>query len=104
MSSSASSRASRSGCSSGWKAALTSREGLWTLWPIALFFAVLATAFASGCGRTVLVNESSPIRTGPSVEGRVYAWMDGKWVLSANKVTIPEGWYLVPPSFVEDER
>jgi hypothetical protein len=26
---------------------------------------------------------------------------DGEWTLSDNCVTIPEGWYCVPPSFVE---
>lgn len=103
MCSSASSRQSRLAFSSGLRAVLSSRIALWTLWPILLCFAVLATAFASGCGRTVLVSESSPIRIGPSTEGRVYARVDGEWTLSANEVTIPEGWYCVPPSFVEAE-
>ena len=26
-----------------------------------------------------------------------------EWVLSANQVEIPEGWYCVPPSFVKDD-
>lgn len=29
---------------------------------------------------------------------------DGEWELGANCVEIPEGWYLVPPSFVEGDR
>ena len=27
---------------------------------------------------------------------------DGEWTLSANAFAIPEGWYCVPPSFVEE--
>jgi hypothetical protein len=52
----------------------------------------------------VLVSESSPIRVGPRTEARVYALVGGEWVLSENEVLVPEGWYCVPPSFVEDER
>jgi hypothetical protein len=48
----------------------------------------------------VLVEEGSPIRTGPQVLTRVYVLIDGEWVLSPDRVAIPEGWYLVPPSFV----
>jgi hypothetical protein len=62
----------------------------------------LGSGFAAGCGsRTILVPESSPVRVGPSLRGRVYALVDNEWRLSANAVEIPEGWYLVPPSFVE---
>lgn len=61
----------------------------------------LATALLSGCARTVLVAEGSPLRTGPATQARVYARVDGEWVLSENRVEVPEGWYLVPPSFVE---
>lgn len=69
---------------------------------IASVFAAVALGFASGCAsRTVLVSESSPTRAGPSFRGRVYALVDGEWRLSADPVEIPEGWYLVPPSFVE---
>jgi hypothetical protein len=32
----------------------------------------------------------------------VYALVDGEWRLSANAVRLPEGWYLVDPSFVEE--
>ena len=60
-------------------------------------------AFASGCGpRTVLVRESSPIRIGPEVKGRVYVREGNEWTLSANCVEIPEGFYLVPPSYVDE--
>ena len=60
-------------------------------------------AFASGCGpRTVLVPESSPVRIGPNVKGRVYVREGNEWTLSANCVEIPEGFYLVPPSYVDE--
>lgn len=68
----------------------------------ALGFALLALASLAGCGRTVLVSEGSPMRTGEAIRGRVYTLIDGKWVLSGNTVEIPEGWYIVPPSFVEE--
>lgn len=70
---------------------------------IRTYSAALALGFASGCGpRTVLVPESAPIRIGPGVVGRVYVREAGEWTLSANKVTIPEGAYVVPPSYVDE--
>ncbi len=70
---------------------------------IRTYSVALALAFASGCGpRTVLVPESSPIRLGPGVSGRVYVREAGEWTLSANAVEIPEGTYIVPPSYVEE--
>ena len=70
-----------------------------------LGFVALALASASGCGgnRTVFIPEDSPIRVGPSTTARVYTYENGQWVLSGNRVTIPEGWYCVPPSFVKDD-
>lgn len=73
---------------------------LWTM----VGFAALVLGFASGCSRTVLVPESSPIRIGPETRARVYALDGGEWVLSEGRVEIPEGWYCVPPSFVEEEK
>ena len=70
---------------------------------IALVSGVLALASMIGCARTVLVPEGSPIRIGPDAKARVYARVDGEWSLSQNKVEIPEGWYMVPPSFVDDD-
>lgn len=73
------------------------------LW-IAVLFATLAVASASGCSRTILVPEAAPVRIGPDVRGKVYA-VDPEtkaWRLSDNRVSIPEGWYAVPPSFVEN--
>lgn len=63
--------------------------------------AALAVASAIGCARTVLVSEGSPIRIGPEMTGRVYTKTDDGWQLSDNRVRVPEGWYCVPPSYVE---
>lgn len=64
----------------------------------------LASACATGCAsRTVLVPEASPVRVGPDVRGRIYVLVDRAWLLGHNRVTLPEGWYLVPPSFVEED-
>ncbi len=67
-------------------------------------FAAPALAYASGCARVVLVPESSPIRIAAPTQAKVYALVEGEWVASANRVTIPEGWYCVPPSFVEESK
>jgi hypothetical protein len=65
-------------------------------------FAALAIALASGCGRTVLVAQGSPIRIGPKTQTQIYTRIDGEWVLSQNHVMIPEGWYVVPPDYVDE--
>jgi len=72
---------------------------------IALLSVVLVIGFAAGCGnRTVFVPEDSPMRIGEpgGVRMRVYHRVNGEWVLSGNKITIPEGWYMVPPSYVSE--
>lgn len=54
-------------------------------------------AFASGCGgpRVVMVPETTGVlRLGPDVRGHVYVLTGGEWVLSRNKVRLPEGWYV----------
>ena len=68
----------------------------------------LALAFVStcafvGCSRVVLVTEASPIRIGPDCRTQVYTLIDGEWRLGDNRVTIAEGWYVVPPSFVDNK-
>lgn len=74
----------------------------WTLLRrIVVSCAVLAVGFAAGCARTVLVNDDSPIRIGPNVRARVYLFNGTEWELSQNAVEIPEGWYMVPPRFVD---
>jgi uncharacterized protein YceK len=66
---------------------------------------VLVVGLMSGCGsRTVLISEDSPIRMGPNVQAKVYTLQQGQWILSSNQIKIPEGWYCVPPSFVNESR
>ena len=72
-------------------------------WLIAALTACGALASAYGCGRTVLVTDDSPIRIGPATTGRVYRLIEGDWVLSDDRVKLPEGWYAVPPRFVLPE-
>ena len=68
---------------------------------------VIASLFvcAVACQRVVLVTEASPTRIGPDTRARLYTLGDdGKWTLGDNRVEIPEGWYLVPPSYVAEEK
>lgn len=67
---------------------------------------VLCAALVGGCasGRTVLISDDSPMRVGPGASARVYFMEQGEWRLSPNVVDLPEGWYLVPPRFVEPEK
>lgn len=99
-----SSRASRSASSSGSRDALSAEASPWTRSATALSCAAVLAVYATGCARTVFVSESTPMRIGPMVTGRIYHRIAGEWVLSQNAVPIPEGWYLVPPSFVEEEQ
>jgi hypothetical protein len=41
------------------------------------------------------------MRVGPSSRLRVYHRVGGEWTLSTNTIEIPEGWYLVPPSYLK---
>ena len=73
------------------------------------FWRRLALAFVStfvcvGCSRVVLVTEASPIRIGPDCRVQVYTLIDGEWRLGDNRVAIPEGWYVVPPSYVDSQK
>ena len=43
------------------------------------------------------------MRIGPAVRARVYYRENGVWTLSENAITLPEGWYVVPSSFVEEQ-
>lgn len=93
-------RKSSSACWAGLRNAAC--PSLRTLTPILLCFAALAIGCASGCAsRTVFVPEESPMRIGPRADVRVYHRVDGVWTLSQNTIRIPEGWYLVPPSYVK---
>ena len=61
-----------------------------------------ASVFASSCGTTRVVffdTHEAMVRIGPDVRGKVYFQRDGEWILSKNKVSLPDGWYAVglPP-------
>ena len=56
----------------------------------------LSSLLLVGCGSTRVVfvdTEANLVRIGPDVSGRVYLQKNGEWVLSKNKVKLPEGWY-----------
>ena len=80
------------------------RRLLSTLTLIPVVCVALGLVCASGCHRVVLVPESSPVRIAKATRTTVYCLVDGEWTLSANDVILSEGWYVVPPSFVEDEK
>jgi hypothetical protein len=45
----------------------------------------------------VVLPQNHPVmRTGPDVAGRVYLWDGEEWVLSRNRVRLPEGWFVGP--------
>jgi ferric-dicitrate binding protein FerR (iron transport regulator) len=59
---------------------------------------LLAACLAlSGCAgpRVVFMPASeSPVRAGPGMRGRVWVWNGSTWELSANRVDVPEGFYI----------
>ena len=60
------------------------------------FVITFVSLFAIGCGTTRVVfikTDSDVVRLGPDVRGKVYFRKGGEWILSKNKVTLPEGWY-----------
>lgn len=90
-------------CSISWLELGVVATWLWNLSVILLCCIGLALVFVGGCGnRVVLVSESSPVRIGPKAKGKVYSFVENEWQLSENEVSIPEGWYLVPPSYLEE--
>lgn len=44
------------------------------------------------------------MRIGPDCNTKVYTLTETGWELSPNSVLIPEGWYIVPPSFVDKKE
>jgi len=58
---------------------------------------ILISLLLMGCGSTRVVfvdTQSNLVRIGPDFPaGKVYILKDGEWVLSKNKVKLPEGWY-----------
>jgi hypothetical protein len=73
---------------------------IWTLTVCGL----LGLGLMLGCSRTVLVTEGSPVRLGPNTKTKVYTLQNGEWILSDNVVQLDEGWYVVPPSFVTQDK
>lgn len=99
--SSASSPRSRWLSSGGSSAALTVRTYPSILLSIALASCALALACASGCAvKTVFVRDGSPVRVSKA-RGTVLVLLDGQWT-ETQPADLPEGWYLVHPSFIED--
>ena len=86
----------------GWTSGSNARLLPWMLTWTAIALSALAVASLSGCAsRTIFVPEESPMRVGPRADLRVYHRVGGEWQLSENPIRIPEGWYLVPPSYVK---
>lgn len=58
---------------------------------------ILISLLLMGCGSTRVVfvdTQSNLVRIGPNFPaGKVYILKDGEWILSKNKVKLPEGWY-----------
>lgn len=77
-----------------------------------MIVAVLVMLCVAGCAseerRAVLIppvvtdpetmEPSDIIRVGPGIKGQVWFPTEGGgWELSGNEITIPEGWYIIPP-------
>lgn len=61
-----------------------------------ILIAAVSLFLLVGCGSTRVVfvdTQSNLVRLGPNVEGKVYVLENGQWILSKNKVKLPEGWY-----------
>ncbi len=58
---------------------------------------ILISLLLMGCGSTRVVfvdTQSNLVRIGPEFPaGKVYILKNGEWILSKNKVKLPEGWY-----------
>ena len=55
---------------------------------------LLISAIGCGSTRVVFVDTAADlIRIGPNVSGRCYVLKNGEWILSKNKLKLPEGWY-----------
>jgi hypothetical protein len=67
---------------------------------LSLFLILCVSLCMTGCGTTqaIIIGPDDIVRTGPDVEGHVYTWDGEKWIKSDNKVKIPEGMYIVPPT------
>ena len=58
---------------------------------------ILISLLLMGCGSTRVVfvdTQSNLVWIGPEFPaGKVYILKNGEWILSKNKVKLPEGWY-----------
>ena len=54
------------------------------------------TIFGFGGTRTVLIPPGEPVQLAEPVEAYVYVDVGGKRERSAEKVTLPEGWWCLP--------
>ena len=63
--------------------------------------AASALACLSGCGgtRTIYAPAAGPVRLAEDTYARIYVRdpQTGQWVKGSNRVTLPEGFYCVPP-------
>lgn len=69
--------------------------------PIQVCVSAFAIAFASmnsGCAtRVILVPSGEPVRLAEPVRAKVWVIdASGNQIKSANRVTLPEGWYALP--------
>ena len=59
-----------------------------------LITTLLISSLSCGSTRVVFVDTKADlIRIGPDVRGRCYILKNGEWILSKNKLKLPEGWY-----------
>ena len=61
-----------------------------------ILIAIVSLFLLVGCGSTRVVfvdTQSNLVRLGPGISGKVYVLKNGEWILSKNKVELPEGWY-----------
>ena len=61
-----------------------------------ILIATVSLFLLVGCGSTRVVfvdTQSNLVRLGPGISGKVYVLKNGEWILSKNKVELPEGWY-----------
>ena len=57
-----------------------------------------AIVLLSGCGgtRTVLIPPGEPVQLAEPVKAYVYVDVSGKRIKSENRITLPEGWWVLP--------
>jgi hypothetical protein len=59
-----------------------------------LLAACLALSGCAGPRVVFLPASEAPVRAGPGMRGRVWVWNGTQWELSANRVDVPEGFYI----------